>query len=186
MREQIEKAKLGDRLALRELLLMHRTLIESVVRRFTWDASGMEDVMQNVCVKVVGSIGAFTGTCRFSTWIYRIAVNECTDANRRHVRHRMKFEPVERAGDVFPDLNAADGLAGTLDEENRTAVLDAVSQLPEGMRLACELYYLHQQTGEEAAATLQISVPAFFVRLGAARERLKKELSKKGLGYVDR
>jgi DNA-directed RNA polymerase specialized sigma24 family protein len=49
--------------------------------------------------------------------------------------------------------------------------------------MACELYYLQQKSGEEAAENLQISLPAFFVRLSAARVRLKKELLKKGFEY---
>ncbi len=179
MKELIENAKNGDRKALRELLLLHRTLIESVVRRFAWDESSREDIMQNICIKVVESIGEFAGTCRFSTWIYRIAVNECIDSNRKLARYRMKFEPVGKAGEIFPDLNASDGLSSVNDKENRKTVINVVARLPEGMRMACELYYLQQHSGEEAAAKLQISVPAFFMRLSAARERLKKELSKK-------
>ena len=87
----IESAQRGDRQSLRELLLEYRTLIESTVRRFVWDASGMEDVMQNVCVRVVSAIGSFSGACLFSTWLYRITVNECIDANRRHVRKKKKL-----------------------------------------------------------------------------------------------
>lgn len=184
MKELIINAQLGDRKALRELLVLHRPLIESVVHRFAWDGSVKEDIMQNVCIKVISSIMTFSGGCRFSTWVYRIVVNECIDANRKLVRYRMKFQPVEQVGNIFADLNAPDGLSGSIGQECRSAVIDAVSRLPEGMRVACELYYLQQQTGEEAAAKLQISVPAFFVRLSAARERLKKELLKKGLEYA--
>jgi RNA polymerase sigma-70 factor (ECF subfamily) len=183
MKELIEIAQHGDRKALRKLLMMHRALIEAVVRRFAWDYTAREDVMQNICMKVAGSIAEFNAACRFSTWIYRIAVNECIDSNRRHVRDRKKFEPLQQAGEIFPDLNAGDGLSSTLDKESRSEVLDAVAKLPEGMRMACELYYLQQKSGEEAAENLQISLPAFFVRLSAARVRLKKELLKKGFEY---
>lgn len=183
MKELIEIAQHGDRKALRKLLMMHRALIEAVVRRFAWDDTAREDVMQNICMKVAGSIVEFTGTCRFSTWIYRIAANQCIDSNRRHARDRKKNEPVQQVGEIFPDLNAADGLSSVIDKESRTTVLDAVAKLPEGMRVACELYYLQQKSGEEAAEKLQVSIPAFFVRLSAARVRLKKELLKKGFKY---
>lgn len=185
MEKLIEIAQHGDRKALRKLLMMHRSLIEAVVHRFAWDDLAREDVMQNICMKVAGSIGEFTAACRFSTWIYRIAVNECIDSNRRHVRDRKKYEPLQQAGEIFPDLNAADGLSSTLDKESHRAVHDAIANLPEGMRVACELYYLQQQSGEEAAEKLQISVPAFFVRLSAARVRMKKELFKRGFKYDD-
>jgi len=160
---------------------MHRTLIESVIRRFTWSAENLEDVMQNVFVKTIASIGGFDGKCRFSTWLYRVAVNECVDDNRRHLRKEKRFEPVEGGMDIFPDITSTDGLSDTISAEVISLLTSLITALPEGMRAACELYYMHQQTGEEAAATLQISVPAFFVRLSAARERLKKEMVKKGV-----
>ncbi len=169
MEKLIKMAQHGDRMALRKILMMHRSLIEAVVRRFAWDDSVREDVMQNICLKVVGSIGEFTGACRFSTWIYRIAVNESIDSNRRHVRDREKFEPLKQFGEIFPDLNASDGLSNIIDKESRILIIDAIAKLPEGMRVACQLYYLQQQSGEEAAEKLKISIPAFFVRLSAAR-----------------
>jgi RNA polymerase sigma-70 factor, ECF subfamily len=181
MKQLIERAKNGDRHSLRELLLMHRHLIESVVRKFTWEVSGREDVVQNVFIKTMTSIKDFSGTCRFSTWIYRVAVNECVDANRRYARKEMRHEGCGSEMDMFPDLNAGDGLASAIGKETDAAVREAVATLPDGMRNAFELFYLQEMTGGEAAENLHITVAAFFVRLSAARERLKKELVKKGV-----
>ena len=117
MKQLIQQAAGGDRKALRALLFEHRQLMEGVMNRFLWDRSGREDVVQNICVKVMQAIGAFSGKCNFSTWVFRIAVNECIDANRRFKHLKVFRAASERDMDLFPDINAEDGLDRLLPKE---------------------------------------------------------------------
>ncbi len=164
-----------------ELLLKHRGLVQAVVARFLWDRTAWEDVVQNIFTKVVGSMCEFSGRCRFSTWLYRIAVNECMEANRRHMRWARRMDGKESSVDVFADPNAPDGLTETIREEIHSAVRETISRLPDAMRRAFELFYARQYTGAEAARELDITVQAFFVRLSAARNKVKQELQSRGI-----
>lgn len=161
--------------------MTHQQLIQSVVRRYALDKAEHEDVLQNICKKVIFSIGTYTETARFPTWLYRLAMNECMDANRSYYRRRCKNETYGVKTDLFPDLNAADGLTDTLSGEVQETLKDVIVNLPEGMRTAIEFFYKEELTGNEAAEKLGISSQAFFVRLSAAREKIRQELFKKGV-----
>ncbi|MFP4165286.1 MAG: RNA polymerase sigma factor, partial [Chitinispirillaceae bacterium] len=81
--ELISAARDGDRKALSTLLYENRGYIAALVSRFIEDREKRKDVIQNVCVKVIKSIGEFRGKCRFTTWLYRIVLSEVTDFRRR-------------------------------------------------------------------------------------------------------
>lgn len=181
MKKLIEQAKSGNRTALRELLMTHQQLIQSVVRRYALDKTEHDDVLQNICKKVIFSIGTYTETARFSTWLYRLAMNECMDANRAYYRRRCKYETRGMKTDLFPDVNAPDGLSDTLSAEVQDTLREVIVNLPEGMRSAIDFFYKDELSGSEAAEKLGISSQTFFVRLSAAREKIRQELFKKGV-----
>jgi len=177
----IQRAQCGDRRAVRELLMTHRNLVESVVRRFLWDKGMWEDVVQSAMLRVVDSINDFAGKCRFSTWLYRIVVNECIEANRRSSRQKTRIDGAYDTIEIFADQNAPDGLAETIRLEQNLAVREAVSRLPVGMKQAFELFYGKGYAGAEVAKELAITEKALFVRLSDARKKLKQELIDRGI-----
>ena len=181
MERLIQQAKKSNRYAIHDLLMEHRTLLMSVVHRFLWNPGEWEDVMQTICMKTAKAIGQFNGTCLFSTWVYRIAVNECMEANRRYRRTEAVTVSFPKGMDIFPSLNAPDGLRDTINNEIRNLIHKAASELPDGLREAYDLFYNRQCTGVEAAAILNISREAFFVRLSDARNRLKQKLQTSGV-----
>lgn len=82
--------------------------------------------------------------------------------------------------DIFPDPDAPDGFSNVDRKEIAVALRHSLKVLPDGMRSAYSLFYLEQLTGCEAAEMLGITLQAFFVRLSAARARLRQELVRKG------
>lgn len=181
MDRQLQLARRGDKNALRALLVQHRGLLERVVTRYLWNKKNWEDTMQNIFIKVITSIDCFNGDCLITTWLYRVAVNTCVEANRKQIRYTHHTRPMTDCDELFPDTNAEDGLTSLLHGEVRAALYEAVATLPEGMRVAFDLFYKKQYSGVEAAEQLGITVPAFFVRLSAARSRLKVAMSKRGI-----
>jgi RNA polymerase sigma-70 factor (ECF subfamily) len=180
MNHLIQRAKRGEKHALRELLLRQRPIIEAVVARNLWDGAMRDDVTQNIMLTVVKSIKTFAGSCRLSTWVYRIAVNECMEGNRRSARWSGR---IDRARDavIFADLNAPDGLTEAIRREQHDIVRASIATLPKGMKEAFELYYGEGCSGAEAARRLDISVTALFVRLSDARSRLRDTLLERGV-----
>lgn len=89
----------------------------------------------------------------------RIVINECRNIQRR----RMRILPVAE----FPD-------AGYMPPD--TELKNAIAGLPENLRLPLLLKYMEGYSEKEAAAALDITVPAFKARLHKARRQLAREL----------
>ena len=74
----IEKCRLGDRDAFRELYDTYRDRIYSIAfYSLNGDSAAAEDVVQDVFVKVFQHITTFRSESEFATWIYRITHNAC-------------------------------------------------------------------------------------------------------------
>lgn len=93
-RALIERAQAGDAAAFREIFRAHRADVSRVVFRMIGPGPEVEDVVQEVFLHVYRSLPSFRGESRFSTWLYRLAVN----VSRMHLRKgrsRPRFADVE-------------------------------------------------------------------------------------------
>lgn len=78
----------GDRIAFKELVNRHERRLWNFIRRFVQDASTAEDLLQEVFLRMVQSASGWKPTAKFSTWLYTIARNLCTDEARRSLHRR--------------------------------------------------------------------------------------------------
>lgn len=86
----VERCKAGDALAFRQLFRVHRLEVTRLVHRMMGRSSDLEDVVQEVFLQVHRSIRDFRGQARFSTWLYRVAVNVVL-MQRRAAKSRPVF-----------------------------------------------------------------------------------------------
>jgi RNA polymerase sigma-70 factor (ECF subfamily) len=176
--ELINAARDGDKGAMRQLLMMYRTMVASVVARSVFEEDNRSDVLQNIFVRAVKAIGTFGGSCKFSTWLYRITINEVADYTRQLMRSKNRFTPYDQ--DVFMDLNSPDGLESYTNKELSLSINETLSTLPLDQKTAFSLYYFCGYSGRDAAGVLSISEDNFFMKLKAARDKVKKALIAKG------
>ena len=73
----------GDVAAFAELVSRHEKRLWNFVRRFVADGATAEDLLQEVFLRVVRSAREWRPSAKFSTWLYTIARNLCTDQARR-------------------------------------------------------------------------------------------------------
>lgn len=167
--------------------------IELLVRRFqdkvlrtaflytrSWHDS--EEIAQEVFVKICRRIGMFGGQSKFSTWMYRITVNECIDFLRKKKRrpwlkqHQQKDD--EETRDHLEQIpSTLSTRQGAENKEIRSAIDKAVETLPEKQRMIFSLFYLEQLKIEEIAEVLKVSEGNIKAQLWQAREKLKFELT---------
>ena len=89
----VARCKAGDRKAFEPLVRMNATRIRNVV----WGLLGsqrenvVDDVVQEVFLKAYLALPKFRGDSKFSTWLYRIAVNHCRDTIRRSPRRWWRW-----------------------------------------------------------------------------------------------
>jgi RNA polymerase sigma-70 factor (ECF subfamily) len=95
----------GDQEAFGVLVARHARSILSVTSRMLGPTADAEDVAQDTFVAAFKSLSSFQFDARFSTWLYRIAVNKCTDALRAR-RPTVSLDETE--GDHTPSWQATD------------------------------------------------------------------------------
>jgi RNA polymerase sigma-70 factor (ECF subfamily) len=99
-----QKAKDGDRAAFRHLLERHYDTLYRVSYRFFGSAAEAEDVAQEIAMTLADRISSFRGESRFSTWLYRVAINGCRD----HARRLRRSGELDRNYMAFAEQRAAD------------------------------------------------------------------------------
>ena len=91
-RELIRRAQQSDTAAYETLLHAHQQRVFAVVGGILRRREDVEDVVQQVFIKVYVSIRQFDLRSTFSTWLYKIAVNECYDYLRKKRVRRLVYE----------------------------------------------------------------------------------------------
>jgi RNA polymerase sigma-70 factor (ECF subfamily) len=163
----VRRVGLGDRHACAALVDRHLGQVIQVAVRLLGNRADAEEAAQEVFLKVWCRAGSWReGRGRFSTWLYRVTVNQCLDHRRRRREASLSVldEPVdERAGQ--------DDLA----QETEVAVLvgKALARLPHRQRAAVVLTHYQGLSNGEAAEILKVSVDAVESLLVRARRRLR-------------
>ena len=144
------------------------------------------DVSQEAFVSAYRSLGRFRATAKFSTWLYRIVVNECKDAYRRRARQPMVVAGVgapevdeHMGGGLFVDV--ADPGAGpgeqSVNRELSRRLSEAIGELPMKQRTAFLLHHVHGLPLEEAAAVMGCRVGTVKSHVFRATESLRAALT---------
>ncbi|MGH7163292.1 MAG: RNA polymerase sigma factor [Planctomycetota bacterium] len=171
----------GDDGAFSVLVQRHKDAVMNLTYRYLGNRADAEDLAQEVFLRVYRARKGYRPDAKFSTWLYRVAVNACLN----EVRSR-KSRPTHRAA----ALNAGDGEIGAAlpdarneappeaaaREELRAAVRNAVDALPERQRLALLLNKFHGLGYQEMAGALDLSVPAVKSLLVRARESVRRAI----------
>jgi RNA polymerase sigma-70 factor (ECF subfamily) len=84
----IAKALAGDPDAYGELVFRHQTRVYRLCLAVLGDVQDAQDASQAVFIKAYRFLDRFGGRCAFSTWLTRIAINECRDELRRRKRRK--------------------------------------------------------------------------------------------------
>jgi RNA polymerase sigma-70 factor (ECF subfamily) len=92
----VRAAQRGDREAFGVLISRHAPSILSVTTRMLGSPADAEDVAQDTFVSAFKAISGFQFGAKFSTWLYRIAVNKCHDL----LRTRTDTIPLDAADDL--------------------------------------------------------------------------------------
>ena len=168
----MQRARLGDRDALEQLLRGHYDRIHAVCRRITGNPADAADAAQNALIAVTRNLARFDDRSRFSSWAYRIAVNCSIDELRRRSRAQMvSLDDVSEMS--VAAASAASGAARVAgDPEAVVARLDvdsALRRLPVEFRAPVVLRDMCGLDYAEIAEVLQ--VPAGTVRSRIARGR---------------
>jgi RNA polymerase sigma-70 factor (ECF subfamily) len=150
----------------------HAGRVYGLCLRLAGDAARAEDLVQEVFLRVWQKIDTFEGRSRFSTWLYRLAVNRVTDVLRLELRRSLLQAPEDAAWEVPQTSGAGSRPDARLDLE------DAIRELPAGARLVFVLHDVEGYGHEEIAAMAGIAVGTSKSQLYRARRLLRERLSR--------
>lgn len=168
--ELIRPCQRGDRQAFGRLVLQEQHRICRLVFRIVQRRDDVDDLVQDIFLRVHRSIGTFRFESEFSTWLTRITINECRKALRKRKFGRLLFrEDVDLTGDTGPGV-----LQELEKEEEHEALHEAVRHLPEKQRLVVILHYFEGLTCAKVAEVLECRIGTVLSRLHNARKRLKQ------------
>ena len=166
----IISALAGDDGAFSRLVGRHKRRVFRLAGRFARDSDELEDICQEVFIKVYENLASFRRDAPFEHWLSRIAVRCCYDAlrSRKHEKSHTSLDDVayelhDRAADV---RNSTFHLRDLL---NR-----ALAQLKHDERLVITLMELEEFSVREIAASTGWSEANVKVRAHRAREALKR------------
>jgi RNA polymerase sigma-70 factor (ECF subfamily) len=170
----------GDTEAFEELIEKHQTLVAGTVARMLGSNSDVEDIAQQVFIRVWKSARRYVPRAKFTTWLLKITRNLVFNELRR--TKRRAHVPLQlEAGAEDPPLKDEMNLApdaSLLETELQRTIEQAILQLPETQRMALVLRRYEQLSYEQIAEVLDLSVPAVKSVLFRARSELRSRLSK--------
>jgi RNA polymerase sigma-70 factor (ECF subfamily) len=176
----IHKALQGDHASYKKLMQKYHDPIYSFILRMVHDRSQVEDLTQEAFIKAFASLKSFNEEYAFSTWLYKIATNNCIDYIRKRRLPTFSInKPFESRDSEFtfelPDETyRADR---QLIASQRSAMLNqAIQQLPEKYRRVIQLRHTEERTYEEIAEMLRLPIGTVKAHIFRAREMLYKNL----------
>jgi RNA polymerase sigma-70 factor, ECF subfamily len=170
----------GDTSAFEEVIERHQALVAGTVARMLGSNSDVDDIAQQVFIRVWKSAHRYVPRAKFTTWLLKITRNLVFNELRRARRRAqvpLQSDPGTEEIPLKDETNPAPD-ASLLEDELQRAIEEAIMQLPESQRMALVLRRYEQLSYEQIAEVLDLSVPAVKSVLFRARTELRSRLSK--------
>ncbi len=169
----LKMAREGSVEAFEVIYHRHYRRVYSLCLRMLNDASEAEDLTQDVFIQLYRKLGSFRGESAFSTWLYRLTVNQVL----MHFRRRQVLREKTTEDGEMPIVSTSVS-SGKTQMIEKIALQRAITKLPKGYRT---IFMLHDVEGfehEEIAKMLGLSIGTSKSQLHKARLKLRSLLFK--------
>jgi RNA polymerase sigma-70 factor (ECF subfamily) len=164
--ELVRRHLSGDPDAFRTLYEKYGDKVFASAYRIVGEHHAAADLVQEVFVKIHGELRTFKFESKFSTWLFRVAVNHALNRSSEVSRHARIHDKIQKDGRGDPG-GTKEGRP--VDDE----VQRALQQLSPKLRTVISLRYLEGLSYEEIAEILEISIGTVKSRLFLAHETLR-------------
>jgi RNA polymerase sigma-70 factor (ECF subfamily) len=176
----IERALAGDAEAFGEIVLRWERRIYALAYGILGREEDARDATQETFIAAYRNLGGFRGEAKVSSWLHRIAVNQCITRQRRaRVRGETSLEAEEDDGGrqfAAPEVHSPSAL--TERGERAEAVRRAVGALPPELRAVVVMKEFEDLTFQEIADALGVPLSTVKSRLYTALKQLRLRLEK--------
>lgn len=167
-------AQRGDRAALREIYERHRDRVHRVVFYSLNEQLLVEDMLQTVFLKIYRALPSFRFEAALSTWIYRIALNECLNHNQRQRPKQVPLDAILGSGEEIDPTEPIDDQHAR--REMSKILQQAVLDLPPRLRSVVVLKYVEGLSYNEIARALECAPGTVASRLSRALIQMEERL----------
>jgi RNA polymerase sigma-70 factor (ECF subfamily) len=178
--ELVARSQGGDMDSFNQLVMRWERPIYALAYRTIGREEDARDVCQETFLRAFRALKGFKGQAKFSSWLYRIALNLCRDWIRRERRQPVAQAPegvdlIELASEATPTETIEDLVAR---QEIGQAVARAMAALPEEQRTAIILKEYHGLTFQEIADMLDCPLSTVKTRLYQGLTVLRRQLDR--------
>jgi len=183
----LERALAGDHEAFGELVGRWERKIYALAYGILGSAEDARDATQETFFAAYRNLQGFRGEAKVSSWLHRIAVNQCISRQRRaRVRPETSLEDGARGQSFLAAPDGASPARAAEARERHEAVRRSVEALPPELREVVLMKEFEELTFQEIADALQIPLSTVKSRLYTALRQLRMRLGKYELEVAPR
>jgi len=176
----VERVQKGDTKAFDVLVGKYQHKIISLISRYVSDHSEAMDVAQEAFIKAYRALPRFRGDSAFYTWLYRIAINTAKNhlvaLSRRPPQSDVDASDAEQYAVDTRLKDRSSPEHELLREEIENTIHQAISDLPDDLRVAITLREMEGMSYEEIATTMECPIGTVRSRIFRAREAIDQRL----------
>jgi RNA polymerase sigma-70 factor (ECF subfamily) len=171
----VKKARKGDQQAYAELMGRYRDSIFYMLLKMVNNSSDAEDLMIEAFGKAFKNIDQYTPSFAFSTWLFKIASNNCIDFIRKRRTSTISIDQNSEDQDaqsITIQSNDLDPEEHMINDQKIKLLRDVVSKLKPRYKKLVELRYFNEYSYEEISEELDLPLGTVKAQLFRARELL--------------
>ncbi len=180
--ELVARAQGGDVESFNQLIVRWERPIYALAYRVIGREEDARDVCQDAFLRAYRALPGFKGQAKFSSWLYRIALNLCRDWIRRQRRAPVQQLPEDtEASELAGETGPVESIEELVARRELTAIVEeAMSVLSEEQRTAIILKEYHGMTFQEIADMQGCPLSTVKTRLYQGLSLLRRRLEKQG------
>ncbi len=144
----------------------HELLIHKICRMYVYTDADHQDLFQEIVIQLWRSYPAFRTDSKFSTWLYRVAINTAITGLRKKKDLVTFYEPAKLPADQHEENSYR------AEEDRFQKLYDAIGQLNE-VEKAIVMLYMEERSYEEMEEILGISSGTLRVKMSRIKEKLR-------------
>lgn len=183
---EIKKALSGDQKAYENIVNRYKDGLFLMLKKMVYDSIQAEDLVQETFLKAFRALKSYNPEHAFSTWLYKIARNNCIDFIRKKKLQTFSMvveNPIEGFDSgrqrEFEDIEAVTPEREIIQKERSNLIQLAIDGLPKKYHEAIVLRHQEDKSYEEIAQLLNVPIGTVKARIFRAREMLKIALKNK-------
>ncbi len=170
--ELVHLVKMGEVEPFDELVRRHEVKVHNLCYKMLKNYDDAKDMAQETFLKAYRNIKNFDGRSKFTTWLYRIAVNNC-------INFMKKEHPQEEIKDEILEIHGDDPVEKYKHKKMKEIIYNAIAKLPEVQKSVFTLRALEELPYQEISAILNKPVNTVKVNYHLAVKNLKNYLKGK-------